>query len=78
MDQFKGEINHIKVTRDEQFAHTSKNNKPTQLHARGQGNRLYIKHAMNLLDRFVDGEIPYVLRYSETESYDLREMINTE
>jgi hypothetical protein len=37
--------------------------------------RNIIKKSVELLDKFVDGEIPYILYMGEAEEYDLRKSL---
>ena len=79
INAFAKEIKHIQTARHERHAHTSQKNEPNLFHVPPdlESYRNKIKKAMELVDRFVDGEIQYVLHYSELEECDLRNTINS-
>jgi hypothetical protein len=77
---FSSKLKEHKLARHQRHAHISQQNKPNVIHvsARLERYQIIIREAMELLDRFVDGKIPYSLYYSEIDDCDLREIILSE
>jgi hypothetical protein len=80
INAFSNKLKEHRLARHERHAHISQQNKPNVIHVSARLGRyqIVIREAMELLDRFVDGKIPYSLYYSEIDDYDLREMISSE
>ena len=76
ISDFLKKISFIKDNRDEQYAHTSKDNQPHTLHTLVGGYREFIFQAMSILDMFVEGIIPYTIIGKESMKIDLRAIIN--
>src|SRR5258706_11416298 len=77
---FATDIKYIQKTRHERHAHVSQKNKPNLFYTNAGLEETYrnkVKKAMELVDNFVDGEIPYLIRYNESKEHDLREGINS-
>lgn len=77
VDAFAKEIKGIQTIRHERIAHLSKKNKPHVLNAGFQLSDYQdvIENAVNLFDRFVDGETPYIIHFNILEEHNLRHIL---
>ncbi len=78
IESFTIVIRDIRTSRHERIAHLSKKNRPNVVHINYEltDYRNIIEKAVMLVDRFVDGKIPYLLYCSESEDIDLRAIVS--